>query len=281
MQISRGYNPFQWIKLPFLIKRLEVAEATEREAREKHLYELKRLEVAEATEREARERHIYELKVESKNIMLSREESDKYKPSPVNREKLNNWQQRGMFVRQVYGGEIVEDFEDLSENELYYLAKSEEKSSFGGYSRVEGDVQTKDCVDSIMKGVVRIEDFNESTTKVIFEYNLTPPKEVIAKVPKMSFPIRPDALLIQGCGDVWLFVESKHKATKQDVYIFERKMRLVIQYMDQNWVFQNQTPPKRIVYALCSVGQFDEDAVAAAGESMILIVREGAEYRLL
>ena len=89
----------------------------------------------EAAERAAREKHIYELKVESNNIMLSREESDKYKPSPVNREKLNNWQQRGMFIRQAYGGEIVEDFEDLSENKLYYLAKSEEKSSFGGRRR--------------------------------------------------------------------------------------------------------------------------------------------------
>mmetsp|Transcript_5053 Transcript_5053/g.7479 ORF Transcript_5053/g.7479 Transcript_5053/m.7479 type:complete len:88 (+) Transcript_5053:143-406(+) len=79
----------------------------------------------------------------------------------------------------------------------YYLA-DDGKSNFGGYFRVEGNVQTQDCVKSILKGVVPIDNFHSPTTKVIFEHNMSPPSDVQMEVPKLQFPIRPDALLIEG-----------------------------------------------------------------------------------
>ena len=107
---------------------------------------------------------------------------------------------------------------------------------------------------------------------------MTPPKAVLAEVPKLKFPIRPDALLI--LGDTWLFLESKHQVTKRDIYLFEQKMRFVIKYMDQYWVMQGKTPSKKVLYAMSSIGQFDAEAMEA-GESVIKIFRDGAEYRLL
>ena len=75
---------------------------------------------------------------------------------------------RGLSIRRNVGGEIVDDFDELTESEYYYLI-DDDKSNFGGYSRVEGDVQTQDCITSILKGIVRIDNFGRSNlTKVIF-----------------------------------------------------------------------------------------------------------------
>ena len=253
---SRGYNPIEWVQIPFLTNTLKIAK-------EAHKEEEERIAKAKA--------------MEYKHVMLSRDDRE-YANTRINREKLDKWVTRGLSIRRNVGGEIVDDFDELTESEYYYLI-DDGKSNFGGYSRVEGDVQTQDCVTSILKGIVRIDNFGSSNlTKVIFEYSMTPPKAVQAEVPKLKFPIRPDALLI--LGDKWLFLESKHQVTKRDIYLFEQKMRFVIKYMDQYWVMQGEIPPKKVLYAMSSIGQFDAEAMEA-GESVIKILRDGAEYRLL
>jgi len=270
LRYSRGYNPLEWLQIPFLTKKLEIAEtAAQKEA--------ERISKEKAAQKEEEAERIAK---ECKNIMLSKEDRE-YTTTRINREKLDKWFLKGLSIRKSIGGEIIDDFDELSESECYYLI-DDGKSNFGGYSRVEGVVQTQDCVTSILKGVVPIDNFHSSnSTKVIFEYNMAPPKSVQVEMQQLRFPIRPDALLISG--DTWLFLESKHKVTKRDIYSFEQKMRFVIKCMDQYWVMQDQTPPKKILYAMCSIGQFDAEAAEAgeAGKSVIKICREGAGYRLL
>ena len=51
--------------------------------------------------------------------------------------------------------------------------------------------------------------------------------------------------------------------------------------MDQYWAIQGQqTPPKKILYAISSIGIFDAEAIEV-GESVIKILCDGAEYRLV
>ena len=187
LRYSRGYNPIEWVQIPFLTNTLKIAK-------EAHKEEEERIAKAKA--------------MEYKHVMLSSRDDREYVNTRINREKLDKWVTRGLSGWRNVGGEIVDDFDELTESEYYYLI-DDGKSNFGGYSRVEGDVQTQDCVTSILKGIVRIDNFGSSNlTKVIFEYSMTPPKAVQAEVPKLKFPIRPDALLI--LGDKWLFLESKH-----------------------------------------------------------------------
>mmetsp|Transcript_32510 Transcript_32510/g.46874 ORF Transcript_32510/g.46874 Transcript_32510/m.46874 type:complete len:277 (-) Transcript_32510:135-965(-) len=268
LRYSSGYNPLEWIQIPFLTKTLEIAMEAKKE--EEEVYR-------SSSERRRSRKNC---PGECKNSMLSKEDRE-YANYPINREKLDKWFLKGLSIRKSIGGEIIDDFDELSESECYYLI-NDGKSNFDGYSRVEGDVLTQDCVISILKGVIPIDNFHSSnSTKVIFEYNMAPPKSVQVEMQQLRFPIRPDALLISG--DTWLFLESKHKVTKRDIYSFEQKMRFVIKCMDQYWVMQDQTPPKKILYAMCSIGQFDAEAAEAgeAGKSVIKICREGAGYRLL
>ena len=80
-------------------------------------------------------------------------------PVSIGNKKLDKWPTRGLCIRKSAGGESIDDFDDLTESEYYYLI-DDGKSNFGGYSRVEGDVQTQDCVTSILKGVVPIDNFH-------------------------------------------------------------------------------------------------------------------------
>ena len=284
LRYSRGYNPYEWFQIPFLSKTLEIAKEAHKDRDDRIREEAEQIakDKAEKTAlaKEEAEKLAKEKASEYKNIILSKEDHE-YAITRINREKLEIWRLAGLSIRKKIGGAIVDDFEELVDSaECYYLI-DDGRSKFGGYSRVEGDVQTQDCVASILKGVVSIDNFHSSiSTKVIFEYNMAPPKAMQAEMEKQKFkfPIRPDALLI--LGETWLFLESKHKVTKRDIYLFEQKMRFVIKHMDQYWVFQNQTPPKKILYAMSSTGQFDAEALEA-GESVIKILCDGAEYRLL
>ena len=153
----------------------------------------------------------------------------------------------------------VQSFDHLIDFELYYVEYLNSETNFCGYSKVEGNIQTHDCVQSILSGNVYIEPFSSQDTEVYYEFNVNPPVSGNFKNYSFKFPIRPDALLVHG--DEWLFLECKHRCKVRDELVFNEKIEFIRSHLDEKWVTKGLSTPRTVQGAVCSVETFTEPEV--------------------
>ena len=174
----------------------------------------------------------------------------------------------------------IQNFDDLKESEVYYVEYINSEQNFGGYSKIEGNIQTHDCVRSILSGEVNIPPFSCSNdTNIYYEFNIIPPSTASANFQNLTFrfPIRPDALLVNG--NSWLLIESKHACKIKDEINFFEKVNFIRKHIGEKWVTKELSTPLHILAAVCSVDQFTESDMSPP--SLLRIVRSFQGYELV
>ena len=181
----------------------------------------------------------------------------------------------------------VEDFDDLIEGETYILSVGG-LTNFEGFAKNEGDIQTKDCVASILNGNINITGFNISNCKVVYEYDIAdsnvknPIKEL-----GFGFPVRPDALLVSEDQDTWVVLESKHTWTKDLMKKFIKKVEFIVSNKEMPWILNKDhnllKNPKYIIPAMSSISQFDvkTNNMQDSSNQLVRLCRDDLDHSLI
>jgi hypothetical protein len=179
--------------------------------------------------------------------------------------KLNSW-------RKIISFEEIEDQGD------YILVKKSFGKNFEFFAKVEGNVQTRDCVAAIRSGQVLIPPFNEEGTIVEIDFTISFKKGLYTSW-NINSPIKPDAIMIHG--SKWLILECKHDFDNALLKEFDKKCDFIEEYAEEKWVHKKYPVPKDIVRVACSVGDFNDGSATNISSEMIKIVRDGLSYKIL
>lgn len=195
----------------------------------------------------------------------------------VTPELFLGWNQRGCKLKYINESDTklhrVACYRDIIEGRLYMLERPGD--SFSGYAETEASIQTQDACQSIVKvGVEGLEAFKGSD--IVYEYNIQPSKDLISPY-KWGFPIKPDALLMNGTK--WLFLESKHTLTAKHVKHFDEKILFLQNHINENWFCHKKflhRKPTTIVGAMCSISRPNSSILKT--ENTICLVRNGFAF---
>jgi len=256
-----SFNPFDRFKIPLLKQRLEGEERKKKERKEE---EEKRLE------REKKNIYYiieddYYLDFKSDSMFITR---DIFKQWVVDNKELRK-----------EDSTKIRSFEELEEDGTYVLVKRLLRTNFESYAAFEANIQTRDCVEAILKGQVLIPPFNESGTITEFEFAISFGKELNATDLKIKSPVVPDAILIHGT--TWLILECKHSFSNRLLKLFDTKCDFIEHYADKKWVHKNYPIPTDVIRVACSVTDFSPVAVPTVSSGMIRIVRDGQAYKIV
>ena len=229
----------------------------------------------ERTLREEEEVEVFLLDPEDSQPFLKR----------VSRNLFNSWDRKS-FVLQAFtssnGGytptAYFRNFEDIEPLSVCILIQR--NNEFRGYAKVEGTVQTINCVKSILNGDVAIPDFSNDLTalaKVKFEPKFTKPDDFDAKAVGFNFPINPDAEII--CGTVWILLESKHSCTNADIMKFERKIEFLMAHRNEGWVRRGNPAPTHIIGVVNSIGPYSTQELTQS--KVVRLIRSGISNELV
>jgi hypothetical protein len=170
----------------------------------------------------------------------------------------------------------VRSFDELVDQEVYYLEYFNSESNFVGYSKVEANVQTHDCVESILTGQVSISPFTKDNSTAHYEYKITPTRPSDFKDLPFKFPIMLDCLIVSGVH--WLLLESKHRCDEKYIKKFDLKAKFISDHIGEKWVTKQLGTPRHILSAVCSVEHYSNSSLES---SVIKIVRGELGYKLV
>ena len=185
------------------------------------------------------------------------------------------WSSRGFFVKSIDENDsrnllAVARYRDLKEGKLYMLERLGD--SFSGYAETEARVQTEDACQSIINGHVEgLEAFKGSD--IVYEFDIQPPENIKRSL-EWDFPIKPDALIMNGTK--WLLLESKHTLDAKEVRHFNEKVRFCQMNIDAKWLHKHFRKPDTIIGAMCSISRPKPSIVI--DKNMILLVRNGFKF---
>ena len=187
------------------------------------------------------------------------------------------WKGRGFFVMSIDENDsrnlvAVTHYRDFKEGKLYMLKRFGD--SFSGYAETEVRVQTEDACQSIINGHVEgLEAFKGSD--IVYEFDIQPPENIKRSL-EWDFPIKPDALIMNGTK--WLFLESKHTLKATHVSHFNEKVRFCQMNIDAKWLHNQYhfRKPDTIIGAMCSISRPKPSIVI--DKNMILLVRNGFKF---
>ena len=275
----KSWNPFERMNVEFLKESIAIVKEEETRQRE----EEKRQREEEKRQREEEKRQREE---EMKVISLMYSEVTGQEPTEITRHIFDTYyrfsDKRIIGYNELHPSKYckIQNFDDLKESEVYYVEYINSEQNFGGYSKIEGNIQTHDCVRSILSGEVNIPPFSCSNdTNIYYEFNIIPPSTASANFQNLTFrfPIRPDALLVNG--NSWLLIESKHACKIKDEINFFEKVNFIRKHIGEKWVTKELSTPLHILAAVCSVDQFTESDMSPP--SLLRIVRSFQGYELV
>ena len=260
-----SWNPFDKWSLQGLREKLSIL--TEREKRNRSEEERNRSE----EERKKSE--------ETKVITIFSSEIYDQLPESISRKIFEGYYLHSGKVLTVIDDDLptkyrkIGSFDELVEQEVYYLEYLNSGFNFVEYS----NVQTRDCVQSILTGQVTIFPFTtEKNSTVHYEYKITPPRPSDFKDLPFKFPIMLDCLIVSG--DHWLLLESKHSCDEKYIKKFESKVQFISEHIGEKWVTKHLGTPRKILSAVCSVEQYSKSSLES---NVIKIVRGELGYKLV
>ena len=267
LDIQKSWNPFtRFLKIPGLREEEHQLERANKDEREK--------------ERDEREKENREREKESRVINVIGE--DEILRFGVTRNIFSSW---ALALKTLVDEDQkhVLTYEEIVEGRTYMLQELI-SNSIKGYFDGEAAVQTRDCVNSIINGIVGLEDFSGPDVEVHFEYKIDPPKDIAAKNKKdivgFKFPLKPDAILISADKKKWLILESKHRCKNSDIILFAKKAKFIFEHKNEKWVRRYHLCPTEIITAMCSVCEFS--SVPSPTEVPVTkLIREKFGYRVL
>lgn len=217
-----------------------------------------------------------ELEEEKKVLSIKFNENDTTGiPKEINRALFQSWtRDKATFYRN---RKPTMSFDDLIPGDEYYVARND---NFEGFSQAEGDIQTRDCVNSIMSNLSLVPPFGQPGTEVyieIFEFN--PPPHIDVSGLNFNFPIRPDAILIHGT--TWLLIESKHAASNSHCQTWVKKRDFIWKHRHEKWIHRNFPVPTRIIGLINSVKNFTTKPfpnISSPIGDILLFAREELDY---
>lgn len=189
-------------------------------------------------------------------------------------ELFSAWMGRGFALKfeDEDGWHTVPGFRHIVADQSYALTRVGD--SFSGFMKVEAEVQTKDCCNAIVRGDVSgLVQFKGGDINL--EYNINPPGTVIRPSTNWQFPIRPDAVIMNGTE--WCVIECKHKPVSQDISYFEEKIRFLSTNIGERWFVKQYTDraPKKLIGVMCSVST---NLPKHSGSSLTFVTRQGLQY---
>ena len=258
LKLSKSLNPFDRFKasgLRDLVSTLYNKKDEERKARDE--------------ERRARDE-------ETKIVSVRFDEDDIVGvPKEIDRPLFRQWSRdKATFYRN---RKPAVSFDDLIPGEVYYVARNE---NFEGFSQAEGDIQTRDCVHSIMSNLSLVPPFGQQGTQVYMEiFEFYPPPNADISGLSFNFPIRPDALLVHG--STWLLLESKHAASNSHTQTFIKKRDFLWEHKNESWVHKKFPIPTKMIAVINSVKDFTSKPppnVSSAVGDVLLFTRDELGY---
>jgi hypothetical protein len=176
-------------------------------------------------------------------------------------------------------------FDELVNGQLYDLLKTRTIATFDGFAKIEGKVQTRDCVQSIIDGNLKIPGFdNLNNAMVYFEYDISPPKKnrLSPEILGFGFPIVPDAVLISEDEETWVIMECKHNFTNSRISLFLNKVNYIIENKDKNYVKKGnvEKTPTKIIAVVCSISDFSK-IIDYDSSKVVKVIRNNLGYKII
>jgi len=268
LRCSRSLNPFDWLQIPYLNKKLSIDDRKRQEERLEE--DRKRLEEDRKRQEEDRKRQ-----EERKLAGLIYEYSDGDRIfMNISRDILSDWNKNDKFLFDLSGNTCI-NYEDVVPGESYFVVSKKLQSNFESFAAIEADIQTIDCVECIRNGSLYFPPFNEDGTIVIYEYNIIFKKDTVAPGNKFKSPVRPDAVLIHG--SKWLILEAKHAFSTALLKDFQAKCDFIRSNADQPWVRKEHPVPIEFTFVACSVSSYSN--VESDTPEIVKVVRDGLKYK--
>lgn len=219
---------------------------------------------------------------DSKEIMLlTADENFLELHVQITRKMLNDWSMSGRLLVSTENPSVTytaNNFADIIELNTFALVNAGSLPNLDGYLRTEADIQTRDCINAILKGQFYLPPFsNSSDTITTSEFTINLPRSLNQSEYGMTFPIVPDAVLIHGSH--WLILESKHKALNTHLKKLDRIGRFVQEYGDEKWVKKKYERPTEVTLVMNSIGDYSEQVLDDS--SVHLVIRDGLSYKKL
>lgn len=283
LKITGSINPFDWYKATILSKTISILREKKEDERQSREDEQRAREVeqrAREDERLSRDAEIKEV-----YIKILDSDNDEYSPREVDRAMFRQWNVENKFLYLDY--KKVRNFDELIPGENYEYHHEKGTRNFAVFAEIEANIQTRDCVDAIIKDNSLVPPFGQPNTKVFIEkYSVSPPVTLnLGKDKKklgFGFPIKPDALLTQD--STWLLLESKHAARNSDILGVLKKRNFLWEHRGEPWVHKEHDIPTRIIAVVSTVNDFSttvekdiHDACIAG--VLVLLVRDELGYK--
>jgi hypothetical protein len=243
-----------------------------RSLREQLRQALDNLRRAEDEKRKARE--------DETLLFLELDDDNSVEDLKLSRKRFELLQDRRTYLFRIYNEfkrpTRVMDFDDIIPGELYSFKGP--KTNFDSWAEIEAQIQTRDVVQSILRGYVALPPFDKNGTTYSYEPKIYFPDYLKPEFKEFGFgpPFNPDAWLIHGSS--WCFVECKHSATTFHLRLFDTKIKKLRPYMSEPWFLGNRTPPTQVVGIICSIASFP---AAQADLNFTRIVSSGRSYELV
>jgi len=290
IRCAKSYNPIDKIKIVGL--RDVISTLTEKQDRD-----LKLLTFTRDEERKIREEKLKELESARVKEQILREqetveafvfiEEEKSAESYfLTRQTLYNWSNRD---KELYtmNQTRVRRFEDLRNGETYFLYTIGNPDIFNTFAKVEGEVRSRDVVQSVRRGDFLFPEelfgapFHLFNTVERMSYKVFKPYSVSGEEVKnlgFNFPVfSDDTLLIQGAN--WLIIESKHRVLNEDISEFQNKINYLFSNRHDPSVYQDFEPPTKIIGVIaCITADF---SMNLNDTNIILLVRDGDSFKVV
>lgn len=172
----------------------------------------------------------------------------------------------------------VLSFEDIIAGGVYYFKSP--ATNFDSWAKIEGQVQTRDSVQSILRGQVSLPPFDKPGTSYILEPRINFPEALEPLFKELGFgsPFNPYAWIIHD--DHWCFLECKHSATAKDLRLFDLKIKSLRPYMQEPWFRGERAPPAKVIGVVSSIASFPRGDTSKE-LNVMRIVSSGRSYEVV